>query len=251
MARDISAALADVPNIAVVSSLGQLVAMGRIRAVFVRVGPTGENDSLNPLRAFMRHHPWTTVVPVICNDTDQSLLVSLGGLDVSDVLVWTPDKERGPWRRQVFRALCTGEADLVRRRTGGADVVVREALSWSIAHAERAPRVQELCDAMCMTRRVLYRHLRQKADLSPVKVLVAGRLIQAGLRLQCTDHSVEKAAMEVGFAEASGLRRALTRFVEGPPSAMREPGFLERILDALKLVPGEAGRDHASLGELH
>ncbi|NNM33625.1 MAG: helix-turn-helix transcriptional regulator [Gemmatimonadetes bacterium] len=192
--------------------------------------------------AALRRNPWTVIVPVVTTDQTPSAFVELGALGVTRVLRWPGSAPDVGWRRTLVDLLGAGVGDMVRRQVGGLDPTVAECLAWSAAVAHRAPDVRELSAELDLPPRTLSRHLKRFGGLTPSDTLTLGRAIQAMYRLALTRRSVESVASSVGFASASGLRRALRRTVGGAPSDYRTLAAVVGAMEGLTgRLPGGAG----------
>ena len=173
------------------------------------------------IAAALRRHPWVLLVPVVGPEQDPSLLVQLGALGVTRVLRWPGTDPPAGWRRKMIDVLGAGVGDMVRRQLADADPIVAECLAWSASVAHKSPKPDELSARLQRSPSALARHLRRYGGLAPSETLAFGRVIQAMYRLALTGQSVESVASSVGFASASGLRRAMERTVGGVPSLYR------------------------------
>lgn len=169
----------------------------------------------------LRRNPWTLVVPVVTPDLHPTTLVELGTLGITRVLRWPGSAPAPGFRRNLMDVFCAGVGDVVRRQLAGVDPTVVECLAWSASAAHREPEAEHLSTRLAVPPRSLARRLRQFGGLALAETLTLGRVIQAMYRLALTGRSVESIASSVGFASASGLRRALGRTVGGQPSDYR------------------------------
>jgi AraC-like DNA-binding protein len=159
----------------------------------------------------------------------------LGKLGV-DALI-TSETPRNQIRADVDQAFArtraTEVADVV---AGRAPVLLAGALSWAITHATSDTSVGRMAEDLGETTRGLRRAL-SAADLpSPSRILLWGRLLLAGARLERDGRSVEDVAFSLRYATSSSLARAMKHHTGYTLKWVSEQGgmllVLERLLPA-------------------
>ncbi|MBF9266730.1 GlxA family transcriptional regulator, partial [Paracidovorax cattleyae] len=103
---------------------------------------------------------------------------------------------------------------------GGNELIGR--LTASIESAlPHPPSVSELADAFAMSPRTLARHVRAATGQSPLALVQAVRLNRARLLIENSRMPVDLVAQEVGYIDATALRRLMRRGAGANPSAFR------------------------------
>lgn len=192
------------------------------------------SEALAAIRGLRRRHPdLALVVHADLHDADPEL-VRLGGMGVDAVL----QARRPPWasgiRRAVEGALASARArQAVRALEDELSEPAREALAWAVEHACREPTVRGMAAALGHTPRSLSGGLREAGLASPARVLLWGRLIQAGALLARDGRTVEDTALHLGYATAGALSRAMRREVGSSPSEVARQGGLPFVVGRL------------------
>lgn len=101
------------------------------------------------------------------------------------------------------------------------DAEVARAESWARSELAQGVTVEGLSAAAGLSTRTFARRVAAATGRSPVQFLQRLRIERALELLESTNHSVEKIARLVGYAEPSTLRRLLRRDVGGRPSDLR------------------------------
>lgn len=83
------------------------------------------------------------------------------------------------------------------------------------------PSVGELAEAFAMSPRTLARHVRAATGQSPLALVQAVRLNRARLLIENSRMPVDQVAQEVGYIDATALRRLMRRGAGANPSAFR------------------------------
>lgn len=83
------------------------------------------------------------------------------------------------------------------------------------------PSVSGLADAFSMSQRTLARHVRAATGQSPLSLIQAIRLNRARLLIESSRMSIDQVAQEVGYLDATALRRLMRRAAGANPSAFR------------------------------
>lgn len=180
-----------------------------------------------------KHPDIALVVHADLHDADPEV-VRLGGMGVDAVL----QAGRPPWasgiRRATEGALAAARArQAVRALGGGLPGPAEEALAWAVEHAGSATTVPRMASALGHTLRSLGGVLREAGLGSPARVLLWGRLIQAGALLARDGRTVEDTALRLGYATAGGLSRAMKRETGSLPSEVAGNGGLPFVVRRL------------------
>lgn len=85
----------------------------------------------------------------------------------------------------------------------------------------RSPTVTDLADACAMSPRTLARHVKAATGSTPLALIQAVRLSRARMLMESSRMSVERVAAEVGYGDATSLRRLMQRASGANPSAFR------------------------------
>lgn len=83
------------------------------------------------------------------------------------------------------------------------------------------PSVSRLAEEFAMTQRTLSRHVRAVTGQGPLALIQAVRLNRARLLIESSRMSVDQVAHEVGYGDATALRRLMQQAVGANPSAFR------------------------------
>lgn len=83
------------------------------------------------------------------------------------------------------------------------------------------PSVSGLADAFAMSHRTLARHVRAATGQSPLSLIQAVRLSRARMLIENSRMSVDQVAQEVGYVDATALRRLMRQAAGANPSAFR------------------------------
>ncbi|GMV03775.1 MAG: hypothetical protein AMXMBFR53_00570 [Gemmatimonadota bacterium] len=226
----LSDALATAHAISVVRSWTELSRVVELEApdgcVVDADSPTRE-EALREMRRLRTLHPDLALVAHADLHESDPDLVRMGGLGVHGVVV----AGRPPWasgiRRAVERALASSRAGRVARALEGRyppDAVA--AVAWAAEYAAESPTVADFAAALGHTQRTLAALLRAAGLPSPARVLLWGRLLQAGAQLGRDGRTVEDTALRLGYSTASALHRAMKRETgESPGDVARQGGM--------------------------
>lgn len=83
------------------------------------------------------------------------------------------------------------------------------------------PSVSRLAEEFAMSHRTLSRHVRAVTGQGPLALIQAVRLNRARLLIESSRMSVDQVAQEVGYGDATALRRLMQQAVGANPSAFR------------------------------
>ncbi len=84
-----------------------------------------------------------------------------------------------------------------------------------------SPSVTDLAKACAMSPRTLARHVKAATGGTPLALIQAVRLSRARMLIESSKISVERVAAEVGYRDATALRRLMQRVSGSNPSAFR------------------------------
>lgn len=89
------------------------------------------------------------------------------------------------------------------------------------------PSVADLASQFAMSPRTLARHVRAATGQGPLALLQAVRLNRARLLIESSRMSIEQVAAQVGYQDATALRRLMRKSAGAAPSRFRAAGFRE------------------------
>lgn len=108
----------------------------------------------------------------------------------------------------------------------GNELVAR--LTASIEAALPAPpSVAALAERFAMSPRTLARHVRAATGLSPLRLVQSVRLNRARMLIESSRMSIEQVALQVGYQDATALRRLMRKTAGATPSRFRPGHFIE------------------------
>jgi D-alanyl-D-alanine carboxypeptidase/D-alanyl-D-alanine-endopeptidase (penicillin-binding protein 4) len=165
----------------------------------------------------------------------------LGGLGVHGVVTSTslPKRIRG----DVDAAFASARAGQVERFLDDTlPAPGPAAVAWAIEHAGPRSSVDRLSAALGHTPRSLRDTCQASGLPSPSKVLLWGRLIQAGARLGDDGRRLEDVAFSLGYATSTSLARAMKLHTGLTPTEISERGGMTAVLDALLEKGRRSGR---------
>ncbi|MFN3960591.1 MAG: GlxA family transcriptional regulator [Parvularculaceae bacterium] len=127
---------------------------------------------------------------------------------------------------------------LLQERTEQAEFVAPAMLSggdalvdWLTDRIEKAlpdvPAISELAEEAGVSERTLSRRVRKVSGMSPRKMVQSIRLHRARSLLQRTHMGVEQVAAEVGYRDATALRRLVRRWSGATPRQIRSASMVE------------------------
>jgi transcriptional regulator GlxA family with amidase domain len=91
------------------------------------------------------------------------------------------------------------------------DLLVTEFECWVREHLDEPIEIADAAQDLCVTRRTLERHVRERLGMSPSALVRRIRLERAQHLRRTTPLTLEAVAMQVGYGSAHTLRRALAR----------------------------------------
>jgi AraC-like DNA-binding protein len=187
-------------------------------------------EALMEMRRLRREHPDLALVAYADVHESDPELVRLGAAGVDGVVM----ARRPPWasgiRRSVDGALAVALARSVERTLRPRyPVAAAAAVAWAAEHAVDTPSVARLAAAVGRTPRGLATHLRDAGLPSPARILLWGRLLQAGAFLARDGATVEDAALRLGYSTANALSRAMKRETGHTPGEVARAGGLSFV----------------------
>ncbi len=195
--------------------------------------PTRE-EALSRIRRIREAHPQLAIVAFADLAGEEHELFRLGGLGVDGVLLASPEYKPAKIRDAVGRALALARAESVRRSLEGRySAAGIRAVTWAVEHASEAPSAANFAAAIGHSPASLSRTLRSTDLPSPSRVLLWGRLLQAGAYLARDGLTVEEAAFRLGYSTASALSRAMKRETGYRPSDVVRRGGLSFVQEIL------------------
>lgn len=191
-------------------------------------------QALMEIRRLRDEHPDLALVAYADVHESDPELIRLGAAGVDGVVM----ARRPPWasgiRRSVDGALAAALARSVERSLRASyPATVAAALAWAAEHAVDTPSVARLAAAVGCTPRSLATLLRDAGLPSPTRVLLWGRLLQAGAFLGRDGATVEDAALRLGYSTAGALSRAMKRETGHTPRQVAFSGGLSFVRSRL------------------
>jgi transcriptional regulator GlxA family with amidase domain len=104
------------------------------------------------------------------------------------------------------------------------DATVIAAERWIDAHLSTPITVTELAAAVAMSPKTLSRRIVAATGLSPVRFLQRRRVMEAVQLIETTSMTVEEVAAQVGYQDATALRKIIKRELGTTPSTLRGGG---------------------------
>jgi transcriptional regulator GlxA family with amidase domain len=110
---------------------------------------------------------------------------------------------------------------MVHAHTRQVDPTVVAAGRWIDARLASPISVTELAAALAVSPRTLARRIDAAAGVSPLKFIQRRRLMKAAHLIETTPRSIETIAAEVGYQDATALRKLVRREFGTTPAALR------------------------------
>jgi AraC family transcriptional activator FtrA len=181
-----------------------------------------------------RRFPRVTVDPDVLYVDEGSVLTSAGmaaGVDLCLHLVRRDHGARvaaGIARRMVVPAHREGgQAQYIRRPVPQAGEGLAATCAWALGRLAEPLTVADLARHAGWSPRTLARRFADQVGTTPVRWLVAQRVLEARRLLETTEEPVDEVARRCGLGTAANLRIHLARDVGVTPSAYRR-AFRER-----------------------
>jgi transcriptional regulator GlxA family with amidase domain len=101
------------------------------------------------------------------------------------------------------------------------DETVIAAERWIDAHLSDPITITDLASAVAVSTKTLSRRVTAATGLSPVRFLQRRRVLEAVHLIETTTRSVEEVAAQVGYQDATALRKIIRRELGTTPSSLR------------------------------
>lgn len=185
------------------------------------------DTALVEMRRLRGEHPDLALVAYADVHESDPELVRLGAAGVDGVILAT----RAPWasgiQRSVEGALAAALGRCVERSLQPTyPAAAAAAVAWAAEHAVDTPSVARMAAAVGRTPRGLAAVLRDAGLPSPARVLLWGRLLQAGAFLGRDGSTVEATALRLGYSTATAFSRAMKRETGCTPREVAQQGGL-------------------------
>lgn len=204
-------------------------------------------DAEHPDRATAASHigglsdRYPAVAIIAYMDSSQSgEYFGLGGLGVDGVI--TSTTPRTLLRVEVDNAFSTARGDRVARALERRFPSPGPAsLAWAVARAGHDTSVEKLAAAQGHTARGLRDELHAIGLPAPARILLWGRLLLAGARLENDGRTVEEVALSLGYEASTSLARAMKQHTGLTPRQVADSGGMDVVFGAL-LPPARSAR---------
>ena len=133
--------------------------------------------------------------------------------------------------------------DHARRQCGAEWVMSRLApvipirlhpmLEATLARPDAIKTVPELAAALGVHRKTLFNHCRKASFLAPAELIAWGRLAMVAYLLETTACTIERIAIDLGFASDTALRNTIKRYTGQRAGQIRDAGGVEAVIAAL------------------
>ncbi len=110
---------------------------------------------------------------------------------------------------------------MIQAHTQHVDPTVVAAEKWIDARLSGPISITELAAALAVTPKTLARRINAATGVSPVKFIQRRRLLHASHLIETTSKSIEAIAAEVGYQDATALRKLVKREFGTTPAALR------------------------------
>jgi len=134
--------------------------------------------------------------------------------------------------------------DLARRQCGAEWVMARLApvvpsrlhpmLEATLARPDAIKTVPELGAALGVHRKTLFNHCRHASFLAPAELIAWGRLAMVAYLLETTACTIERIAIELGYASDTALRNTIKRYTGQRAGQIRNAGGVDAVISALE-----------------
>lgn len=185
------------------------------------------------------------IVVVGADQTDRAY--ELGARGVDGVLTGAASSSK--LRADVDRALSVSRARRVRRALEGRlEEPGPSVVSWAVEHAGPETSVERLAAALGRSSAALREDLQAAGLPAPGRLLVWGRMIQAGARLGDDGRRAEEVAFALGYSTATAFARALKLNTGLTVAEVPEGEGMTAVLDLLVERSGAEGERGGSFG---
>jgi AraC-like DNA-binding protein len=134
--------------------------------------------------------------------------------------------------------------DLARRQCGAEWVMTRlgpvvpsrlhPMLEATLARPDAIKTVPELAAALGVHRKTLFNHCRKASFLAPAELIAWGRLAMVAYLLETTACTIERIALELGYASDTALRNTVKRYTGQRAGQIRNVGGVDAVVSALE-----------------
>ena len=117
-------------------------------------------------------------------------------------------------------------------------------LEATLARPDAIKTVPELGAALGVHRKTLFNHCRNASFLAPAELIAWGRLAMVAYMLETTACTIERIAIELGYASDTALRNTIKRYTGQRAGQIRNAGGVDAVVFALEARArgGEARR---------
>jgi AraC-like DNA-binding protein len=133
--------------------------------------------------------------------------------------------------------------DLARRQCGADWVMTRlgpvvpsrlhPMLEATLTRPDAIKTVSELGAALGVHRKTLFNHCRKACFLAPAELIAWGRLAMVAYMLETTASTIERIAIELGYASDTALRNTIKRYTGQRAGQIRKGGGVDAVVAAL------------------
>lgn len=134
--------------------------------------------------------------------------------------------------------------DLAKRQCGAEWVMERLSrvvpsllhpmVEATLARPDAIRSMPELASAIGVHRKTLFNHCRRVEFLAPAELIAWARLAMVAYLLETTPCTVERIALELGYASDTALRNTIKRYTGQRAGEIRSAGGVERVIQALE-----------------
>lgn len=107
-------------------------------------------------------------------------------------------------------------------------------LEATLARPDAIRSLPDLASAIGVHRKTLFNHCRRVGFLAPAELIAWGRLAMVAYLLETTSCTVERIAIELGYASDTSLRNTMKRYTGQRAGEIRAAGGVERVIQALE-----------------
>ena len=133
--------------------------------------------------------------------------------------------------------------DLAKRQCGAEWVMERLSrivpsllhpmLEATLARPDAIRSLPDLASALGVHRKTLFNHCRRVGFLAPAELIAWARLTMVAYMLETTPCTVERIAIELGYASDTALRNTIKRYTGRRAGEIRAAGGVEPVIQAL------------------
>jgi AraC-like DNA-binding protein len=107
-------------------------------------------------------------------------------------------------------------------------------LEATLARPDAIRTVPELGAALGVHRKTLFNHCRKASFLAPAELIAWGRLAMVAYLLETTACTIERIAIELGYASDTALRNTIKRYTGKRAGEIRSAGGVDAVVSALQ-----------------